>query len=280
MSTQIHPTAQVRKGAELDEGVVVGPYAYIGPDVKIGKGTIVQQFANIDNHTTLGEGNVVYPYASVGTRPQDLKYKGEPTTLTIGNRNQIREFTTLNIGTVTGGGTTTIGDENLLMAYVHVAHDCHIGSRCVLTNNVLLAGHVTLQDHVILGALSAIHQFVRVGAHAIVSANSMIAHDVPPFCIAAGRGGALYGLNVIGLRRRGFSSETRMAMRRAYRRVFRGEGLKREEQVKVLRAEFADLKEAQQIADFLESTKLRSVLKDASKKKKAASQGAEEAEAE
>ncbi len=278
MSTQIHPTALVQKGAELGEGVVVGPCAFIGPNVKIGKGTVVHQYASVEGHTELGEGNVVFAYASVGSRPQDLKYKGEPTQLVVGDRNQIREFTTLNTGTVGGGGVTRIGSENLLMAYVHVGHDSIIGNRCVFTNNVLLAGHVTIEDFAILGGMCAIHQFVRIGAGSIISANSMIARDVPPFCIGAGRGGELFGLNVIGLRRRGFSSEKRLAMKRAYRRAFRS-GLSTKDAIAALRTEFAEIPEVKQIADFLEASK-RGVLKDSSVRRKSKRGAPEEAEGE
>ena len=267
MSAQVHPQAFVGEGAQLADGVVVGPGAYVGAAVKIGKGTIIHPHAHVDGHTELGEGNHVFPYASVGCAPQDLKYKGEPTRLKIGDRNMIREFTTLNLGTVQGGGITTIGNENLIMAYAHIAHDCVVGNRCVLTNNVLLAGHVTLEDNVILGALSAIHQFSRVGAHVIVSANSMIARDVPPFCIAAGRGGELYGLNSIGLRRRGFGKETMSALKKAYRAAFRG-GLRTPEAVQLLRTEFKDTKEAQQLADFLSAPTKRGFLQDSSRRRK------------
>ncbi len=276
MSTQIHPMAVVEKGAELADGVVVGPNAYVGPNVKIGKGTIVQSKAHVDGHTELGEGNLIFPFASVGTRPQDLKYKGEPTILKIGDRNQIREFTTVNLGTVQGGGITTIGNENLIMAYAHIAHDCHIGSRCVLTNSVQLAGHVTLEDFVIVGALAALHQFIRVGTSVIVSANSMIARDVPPFCIAAGRGGALYGLNRIGLKRRGFTPDAILALKKAYRAAFRA-GKKTPEAIAVLRADFPGVKEVQQLADFMEKKGPRGMLVDASVRR-GGRKGAEESE--
>ena len=274
MSTNVHPSAVVEKGAELADGVTVGPFAYVGAHVKLGKGTVVMNHATIDGHTELGEGNVVYPYASVGTQPQDLKYKGEPTQLKMGHRNRVREFATVNIGTVTGGGLTTVGDENLIMATAHIAHDCHVGSRCVLTNAALLAGHVTLEDYVILGGASAIHQFVTVGAHVIVQAGSMIGRDVPPFMIAAGRGGSagLYGLNSIGLRRRGFTSEQRMAMKRAYRIAFR-ESKKPADAVGRLETEFKDSKEAQQIAAFIKASK-RGVLLDGGRLKKKANRGA------
>lgn len=275
MSANVHAAAVVEKGAELADGVSVGPFAYVGAHVKLGKGTVVMNHATVDGHTELGEDNIVYPYASVGTQPQDLKYKGEPTRLVMGSRNRVREFATVNIGTSQGGGLTTVGDENLIMATAHIAHDCHIGSRCVLTNAALLAGHVTLEDYVILGGASAIHQFTTVGAHVIVQAGSMIGRDIPPFTVAAGRGGGagLYGLNVIGLRRRGFTSEQRLALKRAYRIAFR-ESLKAPEAIAKLESELGDSKEAQQIARFMKASK-RGVLLDAGrlKAKKAKSVG-------
>ncbi len=277
MSASIHPTAHVEKGAELADGVQVGPAAYVGAHVKIGRGTVVSPHAVVDGHTELGEGNVVYPYASVGTRPQDLKYKGEPTVLKIGHRNQIREFTTLNVGTVQGGGVTTLGSENLIMAYAHVAHDCHVGDRCVLTNGVQLAGHVTLEEYVIVGAMAAIHQFVRIGAHAILSAGSMIGRDVPPFCIAAGRGGLLYGLNTIGLKRRGFSAETRSAMKRAYRAAFRS-GLSVPKAIEALRRDFAGVAEAERMAEFMAASKRGLCIDSSRRKGKRVETGSEEAE--
>lgn len=272
MSTQVHPSAVVEKGAELADGVVVGPGAFVGANVKIGKGTVVQANAFVGGHTELGEGNMVFPFASVGSAPQDLTYKGEPTRLTIGNRNLIREFTTLNTGTLKGGGLTTIGNENLFMAYSHVAHDCHVGSRCVMTNNSMLAGHVTLEDFVILGGAAAVYQFLRVGESGFITAGSMIGRDVPPFCIASGRVGALYGLNVIGLRRRGFSSEARAALKRAYRAAFRGE-LKLPAAIELLRRDFKGVKEVEQMAAFMEKSGARGVLQDASKIRRGGSRG-------
>ena len=261
--TRIHPQAVVEKGAELAEGVTVGPFAYVGPNVKLGKGTVVMNHAMVDGHTEMGEGNLVHPYAAVGSQPQDLKYKGEPTRLVMGHRNRVREFATINVGTVQGGGVTRVGDENLVMATAHIAHDCIVGNRCVLANSSLLAGHVTLEDYVILGGASAVHQFARIGAHAMLQGGAMVSRDVPPFCIAAGLASdaALYGLNVIGLRRRGFTSEQRLVMKRFYRAVFR-EGLKTGDAVAKLKSAFKDSKEAQQVAEFLEKSE-RGVRPDA-----------------
>lgn len=269
MSTNIHPQAFVAKGAQLDDGVTVGPFAYVGASVKLGKGTTIMSHVVVDGHTTLGEENVVFPYASVGSQPQDLKYKGEPTQLVLGHRNRVREFASLNVGTVQGGGMTKIGDENLFMATTHVAHDCHVGNRCVLANGAMLAGHVILEDYVIMGGASAMHQFCRVGAHAILQGGAMIPRDVPPFTIAAGRGGAagLYGLNVIGLRRRGFTSDQRMALKRAYRAAFRS-GVKPKDALATLKKDFADQPAVLQLADFIAASTARGILLDAGVKRR------------
>lgn len=216
----IHPTAIVAQGAELAPGVRVGPYAVIGPYVRIGAGTRVGPHAVIDGRTTIGRDNRIFQFASVGAEPQDLKYRGEESRLEIGDRNIIREFATLNTGTTGGGMVTTVGSGTLLMNYSHVGHDCHVGSHCVLANSATLAGHVTLEDYVIVGGLAAIHQFVRVGESAILGGGSMVLHDVPPFCNASGDRARLRGLNLIGLKRRGFNAERLRAIKQAYRLLF------------------------------------------------------------
>jgi UDP-N-acetylglucosamine acyltransferase len=216
----VHPTAVVTAGAELAPDVRIGPYAVIGADVRIGAGTTVGPHAVIDGRTTIGAANRVFPFASIGTEPQDLKYAGEESRLEIGDRNIIREFATVNPGTRGGGMVTVIGDANLLMNYAHVGHDCRIGSHCVLANSAALAGHVTLDDHVIVGGLAAIHQFVRIGESALLGGGAMVVHDVPPFCTASGDRARLRGLNVIGLRRRGFTPDRIRAIKRAYRLLF------------------------------------------------------------
>jgi len=217
---EVHPTAIVTAGAELDTGVRVGPYAVIGRHVKIGAGTTIGAHAVIDGRTTIGRDNRIFQFASVGAEPQDLKYRGEESRLEIGDRNIIREFATLNPGTQGGGLLTSVGDQNLFMVYSHVAHDSHVGSHCVLANSATLAGHVTLEDHVIVGGLAAIHQFVRVGESALLGGGSMVIHDVPPFCTASGDRAVLRGLNVVGLKRRGFGPERVRAIKRAYRVLF------------------------------------------------------------
>ena len=216
----IHPTAVVATGAELAAGVRVGAYAVIGPHVHVGSGTSVGPHAVIDGRTTIGERNRIFQFASVGAEPQDLKYRGEESRLEIGDRNTIREFATLNTGTAGGGMVTVLGDDNLLMNYAHVGHDSRIGSHCVLANSAALAGHVTVEDYAIVGGLAAIHQFVRIGESAILGGGAMVVHDVPPFCSATGDRARLRGLNLVGLRRRGFTAEQLRAIKRAYRLLF------------------------------------------------------------
>lgn len=222
MASFIHPTALVEKGAELADDVHIGPYCIVGSHVKMGRATKVHSHAVITGHTTLGEENEVFPFSSIGHAPQDLKYKGEPTLLIIGSKNKIRENTTLQPGTVQGGGKTVIGDGNLLMAYTHVAHDCMLGHGNILANAAQLAGHVILDDGVIIGAAAGIHQFCRLGNFAMIGAGAMVTHDVTPYCVAQGDRAMLRGLNVIGMRRRGFSATQLKSVREAYKLFFRG----------------------------------------------------------
>lgn len=213
----IHPTAIIASKAELDENVEVGPYAVIGEHVSVGRGTSIGAHAVIDGWTRIGEDNRIFPMASVGGIPQDLKYKGEKTWLIIGERNTIREFTTLQPGTATGIGKTEIGNDNLFMAYCHVAHDCLIGNRVIMANGSTLAGHVLVEDFAILGGLSAVHQYVRIGESSMLSGGAMVGQDVAPFTIAAGDRARMRGLNMVGLRRRGFTSESITVLKKAYR---------------------------------------------------------------
>jgi len=225
MAGNIHPTAQVAPQAELGEGVVVGAYAVIGPGVEVGANTRIGPHVVIEGPTRIGAQNVIFQFASVGSAPQDKKYKGEPTRLEIGDRNVIRECVTLNRGTVQDQGLTSIGSDNLFMAYVHVAHDCHIGNHCVLANNATLGGHVRLADWVIMGGLSAIHQFCKVGAHAFVANNAAVTRDVPPYVMAVGQPAAAHSVNSEGLKRRGFTPEQVRNIRSAFRVLYRS-GLK------------------------------------------------------
>ena len=218
---QIHPTALIDPRAELDSSVEVGPYAVIGPRVRIGAGTVVGAHCVIDGHTTLGRDNRIFPFASIGGAPQDKKYAGEPTRLSIGDGNTIREYVTINTGTVQDEGETRLGDDNWIMAYVHIAHDCRLGSHIILANAVQLAGHVHLGDWVFLGGLSGVHQFVRVGAHAMTAFQTRLAQDVPPFVTAGGNPAEAQSINAEGLRRRGFSAERIALVKQMYRLLYR-----------------------------------------------------------
>lgn len=216
----IHPSAVIDPTAELAEDIEVGPYVVIGPHVKIGRGTKIGAHTVIDSWTELGEDNVISHMASIGAPPQDLKYKGEETWLKIGSRNIIREFSTLHRATTAHDCVTRIGDNNMFMAYSHVAHDCRVGSNVVMANCATLAGHVTIEDYVIFGGLTAVHQFTRVGAHVMVGGGTLIGTDVPPYTIATGgdrRDAQLRGLNLIGLKRRGFSDEAIASLKSAYK---------------------------------------------------------------
>ncbi|MBN2054031.1 acyl-ACP--UDP-N-acetylglucosamine O-acyltransferase [bacterium] len=211
----IHPTAIISEGAQLGAKVRIGPFTVIGPHVIIGSGTTIGGHAVIEGHTTIGADCRISHHVVIGTAPQDLKYKGEPTRLEIGDRNDIREFATINIGTATGTGLTRVGSDNLLMAYTHIAHDCRVGDHVILSNAVTLAGHVAIQDHATVGGLSAFHQFSRMGAFAFVGGCSAVSQDVPPFSLVAGNHAVLRGINVVGLRRNGFDEETITAVKKA-----------------------------------------------------------------
>lgn len=250
---RIHPLAVVEPGAELDGGVEVGPYAIVGGRVRIGARTRVGAHAVVTGNTVIGEDNQIFPFASVGQIPQDLKYRGEDSRLEIGNRNIIREFATLHLGTAGGGMVTRIGDDNLLMNYTHIAHDCQIGNRVIVANGTQLAGHVIVEDYAVIGALSGIHQFVRVGESAIVGGGSMVSQDVPPFCNATGNRATLHGLNVVGLTRRGFGPELLRQLKRAYRIMFRS-GLTVAQAAARVRKEIPGVPEVERFVRFIESS--------------------------
>jgi UDP-N-acetylglucosamine acyltransferase len=215
----IHPTAVIDGAAEIAGDVVIGPYTVIGPNVRIGAGTEIGPHVHIVRDTIIGKGNRIHHGAALGGDPQDLKYNGEPAELIVGDGNVIREFVTLNRGT-SAHGRTEIGSNCLLMAYAHVAHDCVIGNNVVIANAVNMGGHVTIEDHVIVGGVTAVHQFVKIGKHAFVGGSAAVMKDVPPYVKAAGNPLKLYGLNSVGLQRRGFSEATRMTLKRAYRMIF------------------------------------------------------------
>lgn len=216
----IHPTAIVEKGAQLGADVFIGPFCTIGANVKIGSGTRLISHVVITGHTTIGSNNVIYPFASLGQPSPDRKYKGEDATLIIGDNNDIRESVTMHIGTSADKGTTTIGSNNLFMAGTHVAHDCTVGSQVILANYAQLAGHVEIADNVTIGGLSGIHQHVRVGTHSIIGGHAGVDHDVPPYSSVSGRRAVLKGLNLVGLRRRGFEKTIIRALDDAYEYLF------------------------------------------------------------
>lgn len=220
---RVHATAVVDPSARLADDVEVGPYAVVGPDVVIGAGSRILAHATVEGPTTLGRGNVVHPHATIGGPPQDKKYRGEPTTLEIGDGNTFRECVTVNRGTVQDAGVTRIGDDNWVMAYVHIAHDCRIGSHTILANTTNLGGHVELGDWVILGGNTQVHQFCKVGAHAMTGTGTILLHDVPPYVMVSGNPSGAHGLNTEGLRRRGFDADTIALLKRAYRTVYRSE---------------------------------------------------------
>ena len=234
--SNIHPTAIVDPRAEIDATASIGPYSVIGAHVVIGAGTTVGPHCVIDGRTTLGRDNHIFQFNSIGAIPQDKKYAGEPTELVIGDRNTIREFCTLNHGVPQAGGITTVGNDNWIMAYTHIAHDCHVGNHTTLANNTTLAGHVHLGDWVTVGGLTGIHQFVKIGAHAMVGFASAVAQDVPPFMLVDGNPLAVRGYNLVGLRRRGFSAERLGAVKQMHKMLYR-QGLTLE----AARAAIADL---------------------------------------
>jgi UDP-N-acetylglucosamine acyltransferase len=250
---EIHETAIVDKRAEIAGDVEIGPYCVVGPRVKIGKGTKLKSHVVVQGRTTLGAGNTLFSFASVGSEPQDLKYKGEPSELLIGDRNTIREYVSLNPGTTGGGMVTRVGDGNLLMMYCHIAHDCILGDRNVIANGATLGGHVVIQDYVIVGGLVGVHQFVKIGTSAILGAGSMVSKDVPPFCNATGDRARLRGLNLEGLRRRGFDTAKVDELKRAYRIIFQSK-MKTVDALKKVRAEIPYSAEIDLLVSFVESS--------------------------
>jgi UDP-N-acetylglucosamine acyltransferase len=247
---KIDPHAIVSPTAELADDVVVGPFAVIGDGVRLGARTTVGPHAVIDGPTTLGDDNVVWQFASIGGAPQDKKYNGEPTRLEVGHRNVFREFTTINRGTVSGHGVTRIGDDNLFMAYSHVAHDCIVGSKCVLSNATALAGHVELDDWVIMSGYAGVHQFCKVGAHAFLANNAAVTRDVPPFLMVAGSPAEPVTINSEGLKRRGYTAEQIANIKNGFRVLYRS-GLKLAEATVELERLAQEQPELKPYVDFL-----------------------------
>ena len=251
---QVHPTAVVHPDAMLHETVEVGAYAVIGPKVKIGEGTRIGPHVVIEGRTTLGARNRVFQFSSLGAAPQDLKYAGEDTQLVIGDDNQIREFTTLHIGTAGGGGVTRVGNRNLFMANSHLAHDCVVGNGCILVNSAALGGHVHVEDHVIISGLTAVHQFTRLGRHAFIAGGAMVVMDVPPYCMAQGDRAELVGLNTVGLERHGFDEERISRIKEAYRILFRSK-LGVAEALAKMKAELGGHPDIDHLIDFVSQSK-------------------------
>lgn len=248
--SRIHPTAIIDPKAELDSSVEIGAYSVIGPDVRIDSGTTIGSHVTIDGPTTIGKQNRVFQFASLGAAPQDKKYADEPTTLEIGDGNTIREFCTFNRGTVQDKGVTRIGNDNWIMAYVHIAHDCQIGNHTIFANNSSLAGHVDVDDYAILGGFTLIHQFCKIGAHIITAVGSVVFKDIPPYVTAAGYDAKPHGINAEGLKRRGFSADTVLQIKRAYKTLYRN-GLTLEEAKRELQQQAATCAELGILLEFL-----------------------------
>lgn len=246
----IHPTAVVHPAARLAAGVEIGPYSIIGEHVEIGENTWIGPHVVIAGHTTVGRDNRIFQFSSIGEIPQDKKYAGELTRLEIGDRNTIREFCTFNCGTSQDVGVTRLGNDNWIMAYVHIAHDCQVGSNTILANSVQLAGHVQVGDWVILGGITGVHQFVRIGAHAMAGMTTSLAQDVPPYVMVSGNPAEPHGINSEGLKRRGFSQESVVAIRRAYKTIYKS-GLKLDEACATIAADVEEVPELKLLVDFL-----------------------------
>ena len=251
---KIHPTAVLAPDVELADGVEIGPYAVVGPDVHIGENTIIGPHVVIEGHTDIGARCHVFQFASVGVQPQDLKFKGEPTRVVIGNDNTIREFVTIHRATVSDIGVTVMGDHNLIMAYSHIAHNCKLGNHVIMVNAANLAGHIHVEDYAIIGGLTGIHQFMRIGVDCIIGGASAISKDVAPYLLVSGNRAKPHGLNLIGLKRRGFKEGTIRALKDAYRLIFRSSLLLRTAIEKV-RSEVEDCPEVRHFVDFIEQSK-------------------------
>ncbi len=248
----IHPTAIIGKGAEVHESATIGAYSVIGAEVKIAENVRIESHVAIAGKTTIGSGTHVFPFASLGHQPQDLKYKGEPSTLVIGKNNVIREHVTMNPGTSGGGMETIVGDNCLFMTASHLAHDCKVGNHVILANNATLAGHVTVGDYAVIGGLAAIHQFVRIGAHAMIGGMSGIDGDVIPYGSAMGERAALAGLNLLGLKRRGFSKDAMNAIRKAFKQIFvETDGAEFAKRLEKAADEFKNVPEVMEIVEFI-----------------------------
>lgn len=247
---RVHPSAVVARGAELGDGVTVGPFAVVGSHVRVGSGTWIGPHAVVEGYTSIGPNNRIFQFASVGAVPQDLKYRGEPSTLSLGEGNIVREYVSLQPGTAGGGMATRIGNGCLFMVGSHVGHDCQVGSQVILANGVALAGHVTVEDFAIVGGLVGVHQFSRIGESALCAAGAMVSMDVPPFCTVAGDRARFHGVNVLGLRRRGFAPATIRSIRHATRLLFAGD-LPRRKAIARVERELGDVPEIARLLAFM-----------------------------
>ncbi|WP_297214195.1 MULTISPECIES: acyl-ACP--UDP-N-acetylglucosamine O-acyltransferase [Thermodesulfovibrio] len=252
--SKIHKTAVISPKAEIAEDVTIGPYCIIGDSVKIKSGTKLISNIQIEGITEIGENCTIFPFTTIGFPPQDLKYKGEPTGVKIGDNNTIREYVTIHRASVSGDGWTSIGNNNFIMAYVHIAHDCKIGNSVIMANLATLAGHVTVEDFAFIGGLVAVHQFTRIGAYAMVGGFSGIGQDIPPYTMASGPRAKLYGLNTVGLKRRGFSDETINILKKAYKILFRDK-MSLKEAIEKVKKELPQIPEVIHLLDFIEANK-------------------------
>lgn len=253
----IHKTAIIDSKAKISTNVEIGPYATIGPNVEIGENTLIQSHVNITGNTTIGKGNKLYSFASIGSDPQDLKYKGEETTLIIGDNNTIREHVTINTGTVQGGGVTKIGNNNLIMIGAHIAHDCIIGNNIVMANNTAIAGHAEIEDFVIFGAKCGVQQFTRIGKRAMIGGMTGVLRDVIPYGLSTGNRNYLNGINVVGLRRDKVSNKDILGLTDAYKEIFKTEVLS--ENLKSLNGKYTDNPLVKDVLDFINKDKKRPI---------------------
>ena len=253
----IHKTAIINSKAKISTNVEIGPYATIGPNVEIGENTLIQSHVNITGNTTIGKGNKLYSFASIGSDPQDLKYKGEETTLLIGDNNTIREHVTINTGTVQGGGVTKIGNNNLIMIGAHIAHDCIIGNNIVMANNTAIAGHAEIEDFVIIGAKCGVQQFTRIGKRAMIGGMTGVLRDVIPYGLSTGNRNYLNGINVVGLRRDKVSNKDILGLTDAYKEIFKTEVLS--ENLKNLNGKYTDNPLVKDVLDFINKDKKRPI---------------------
>ena len=253
----IHRTAIINSNAKISQNVTIGPYSVIGPNVEIGEGTVVQSHVNITGNTTIGKNNKIYPFASIGNDPQDLKFKGEKTLLEIGDNNKIREYVTINPGTVGGGGKTKVGNNCLFMVSSHIAHDCFVGDNVILANNVPLGGHAHVDNNAIIGGNSAVQQFTRVGKFAMIGGMCGVVRDVIPYGIAHGNRSILQGLNLIGLRRKNISNKEILSLSEAYKIIFKNENLT--ENLSNLSNDLRTNKLVSEVINFIEKDKKRPI---------------------